>query len=186
MIRGMVESAQSFANKCCPLPDKYEQLTTSASSEDKKLNQRLEGFAYLYMLIWTFFQLVIFVALMVGFYLSRNNYFMTGKDCCTATEHLTRPNNDLPLKACSSLACQFDDYEIFSGTTALTDSRPRYPLNGDYSEVFTYEGGWVCYIYIYKSIICTICIICYCTQFRKKKIIYSVVLQFSSNFETML
>ena len=144
MLRGMIESGQAFANRCCPVPDKYQQLTTSASSEDKKLNQRLEGFAYLYMLIWTFFQLVIFVSLMVAFYLSKNNYFMTGEDCCTATEHLTRPNNDLPLKSCSNFACKFEDYEVFSGTTALTDPRPRTPLNGDFSEVFIYEGGWVC------------------------------------------
>ena len=150
MLRGIIESGQSLANKCCPLPEKYKQLTTSNSSEDKKLNQRLEGFAYLYMLIWTFFQLVIFVGLMIAFYMSANNYFMQDKDCCEADEYLTRPNNDLPLKSCSNKACRFDQYSsIFSGSRGLNDERPRYPLSGDFSTVFQYEQRWVCYKYIY-------------------------------------
>lgn len=150
MLRGIIESGQSLANKCCPLPDKYKQLTTSNSSEDKKLNQRLEGFAYLYMLIWTFFQLAIFVGLMIAFYMSRENYFMTDEDCCTADEYLTRPNNDLPLKSCSNKACRFDQYSsIFSGTRWLNDERPREPLSGDFSNVFQYEQRWVCCYAIY-------------------------------------
>jgi len=145
MLRNIIEEAQSLANKCCPLPSKYTQLTTSRAAEDIRLNQRLEGFSYLYMIIWTFIQLVIFVILMILFYGSKENYFMRDKDCCKAQEYLTRTNNDLPLKDCSNQACPFENYgNIFSGALALNDNRPRTPHNGDFSQVFQYQQQWWC------------------------------------------
>lgn len=161
MLRNIVEEAQSVANKCCPLPEKVKQLATSANPEDKKLNTRLEGFAYLYMIIWTFIQLVIFVSLMVAFYLSQDNWFMRHSDCCQATQYLTRTNNDLPLKDCANLACPLsqantkfaDHYQtIFDSSRSLTDQRPREPQNGAFSTLFQHEQQWVCYIINNKRI----------------------------------
>ena len=74
---------------------------------------------------------------------------MQKEDCCEATEYLTRTNNELPLKDCSQLACPLrlaseqSEYEIFSGNEALTDDRPRRPLNGEFSHIFTYEQEYV-------------------------------------------
>eukprot|EP01084_Bolivina_argentea_P198263 339553_1 len=147
MLRKCVDCTQTLTDKCCPLPAKFAQLTTSTNSEDRKLNTRLEGFAYLYMMIWTFVQGAIWVILMILFYLSQDNYFMQDADCCTATEFLTRNINNLPLKDCSNKACAFTGHhyeEIFSGSWAIWDELPRVPKDGDYSHVFQYQQQWWC------------------------------------------
>jgi len=101
-------------------------------------------------LIWTAVQLALFVGIMMIFYFSGSNYFMQTEDCCEATEYLTRTNNELPLKDCSNLACPLrlgsekSDYTLFSGSDAISDDRPRRPLNGKYSHVFAYQQEYWC------------------------------------------
>lgn len=107
------------------------------------------------MIIWTFFQILVFVCLLVAFYSSTNNYFMRDYDTCYATDVLTRANNDLPLKECANKACLFHNYTVFSGSIwGMNDDRPRDPRDGAKSMVFEYDQQWWCCNYDATSTEC--------------------------------
>jgi len=133
-MRQLVARSRVLANRLCP-PRKKDGIV----GEDRR---RLEGFAYLYVMIWTTIQIFGFLVLFIFFLFSDYNYFMTLEDCCEATTYL-ESNDGVPLESCSNKACQLYDF-IWDGSTSLFDNRPRSPYDGRYSKIFEYNDKKYC------------------------------------------
>jgi len=132
-MRQVVARSRVLANHLCP-PRKKDGIV----GEDRR---RLEGFAYLYIMTWATLQIFGFLVLFIMFLFSKYNYFMTLKDCCTATDYID--SGGVPLESCSNKACKLYDF-IWDGTTSILDDRPRSPKNGPYSIIFEYNDEQYC------------------------------------------
>jgi len=135
-IRNLFDKFQVYANTYFPARDKKEV--------SPELQKRLEGFSYLYNIIWLSLQVTGWLILLIIFLFSKYNVFMQTADCCTADQYLFDNTGSIPLEDCSTATCKLYDF-VWSGSYTLVQERPRKPVDGRHSLIYNYnDEQWCC------------------------------------------
>ena len=136
MFRQFKKQTSAIRRKLCPKLD----LEQEYEEDDIDL---IHAYANIFVIVWTFVQVLIFVFFITLFLASPKNEFMQTVDCCNSTQPIY-DDTGFPLESCSQNSCKLYEH-VWLGGWNWGDDRPRKPEDGATSTLFDYDSHKVEY-----------------------------------------